>query len=162
MEQETFTAEPLNGNAFEIARLIHGYLTKKKIGYSLISQKFLLDKLGAWYGIHIHRSVLCYNLRVLVEKGYIKRVPRHRRNPITGQFEPRVTLFAMTIKLRALFSRLAFYFRGIGWRNLIEHQQKRAAIRAAAIRAEEAKPIEGAPRNLAEFQMWGRALFGGT
>ena len=135
MSEAAFTLDTMNATMMETAKLIHGYFTKTKKGYALIDQRWMLDKLQKWHGLTRSRRALCYNLRLLENGGYIRRTQRHRTNPTTGAFEPRVTLLEMTWKLRAVFSRLASYFRGIGWRDLItkavKDRRARAAQRAA-------------------------------
>lgn len=123
---------PLNGRPFTIAQMIHGYLRATKQEGSLIDQDWMLDRLENWYGVKIARSVLCYNLRLLVDGGYLTRLTRHRRHPKTGQFEPRVTYYRMTLKLKALFARIAAYFRSIGWQDIITASRKAAQRLAAA------------------------------
>ena len=138
------------GTSLEIAKLLHGYFTKTNKGWALISQAWMLDKLSEWYGHTIARSRLCYHLRLLVDDGFLKRTTRHRTNPETGQFEPRVTLYEPTMQLRALFNRLAAYFRGIGWRELIS---KTKEARAAQRRHAEASR-QGERMSYEEFRKW--------
>ncbi len=130
----------LNSVEQDICFLIGGYLIKTKKSHQLIDQRFMLDKLESWFMNKISRSTLCYNLKNLVEAGYLKRIPRHRRNPETGKFEPRVTLYIMTMKLKAVFLRLAARMRNIGWLNHITSakQRVREATKAAIIAAREA------------------------
>lgn len=117
--------KPLNGTAHLICTLIGGYFIKTKKSYSLIDQEWMLDKLSAWFGHAISRSVLCYNLKALVADGYLKRITRHRTNPVTKQFEPRVTLYIMTWRLKAFFLRIAAHMRNIGWLNHITAAKRR-------------------------------------
>lgn len=158
---EAIAIKPINGTALEICKIIHGYLTKTGKQWALIDQQWMLRCLDDWYGHKIERSVLCYNLKHLVAAGYLNRVTRHRRNPETGKFEPRVTLYKMTMKLRAVFLRFATYFRGIGWRNHITAPVKRRiedarrAKEAAANAAADALGI----RSRADCSAYLRGLF---
>lgn len=122
---EAIKIKQLNGTANLICTLIGGYFIKTGKSYNLIDQEWMLGRLAEWYGHKIARSTLCYNLRALVADGYLKRVTRHRRNPKTGQFEPRVTLYVMTLQLRAFFLRIAARMRSIGWLNHITAPKKR-------------------------------------
>jgi hypothetical protein len=127
----------LNSTEHDICFLIGGYLIKTKKAYNLIDQTWMLDKLNAWFDHKISRSTLCENLKHLVADGMLKRVTRHRRNPETQQFEPRVTLYIMTMKLKCFFLRVAARMRSIGWMNHITAAKRRA-------RAETKRAIEAA------------------
>lgn len=157
--EEQIVIRPLNGTAAEICKLIGGYFIKTRKEHSLIDQRWMLRCLADWYGHRIERSVLCYNLKQLVAAGYLNRVTRHRRNPETGAFEPRVTLYKMTLKLKAFVLRLAAYMRGIGWKNHITAPIRKA--QQLAQQAAEAAKKAAMPRMTYEqFREWGRVGLG--
>ena len=109
--------KPINPTAHAILSLIHGYLTKKKRTWSLISQSWMLEKLEEWYGIRISRACLSYNLALLRQYGLLESIKRHQRGP-TGALECRVTLYKLTKAMRKYFYKAASYFYNIGWRRL--------------------------------------------
>lgn len=104
-----------NKTSFAIMKLVHGYFTKTKKPWTLMDQQWMLDKLAKWHNIKIHRSTLCYNLRILREQGILETVTRHQRDPKTGEFVCRITLYKMTSKLKRFFSKLASYYARCGW-----------------------------------------------
>jgi len=162
MNQEPIVIKPINGTAAQICQLIGGYFIKTKKEWHLIDQRWMLARLAEWYGHKMQRSVLCYNLKQLEAAGYINRVTRHRRNPETGAFEPRVTLYKMTFKLRAFILRIASYMRGIGWKNHITAAVKRthqAARQVAERTAEAARQVHSPPQSYEAFKIsWRKAL----
>jgi len=104
-----------NRTSLIIMEMIHGYFTRTRKHWSLISQEWLLDRMSEWKGYTISRSALNYNLRILRKQGLIETVTRHKRDPVTGQFLCQVTLYKMAKKLRQFFFRIASYFKRIGW-----------------------------------------------
>src|SRR6266702_6542802 len=104
-----------NKTSLAIMQLVHGYLTKTGKGWTLMDQKWMLEKLAEWYDVRITRRALGYNLAILRKEGIIETEKRHKRDPKTGDFIPRVTLYKMTKKLKKVFARLAGYFKRCGW-----------------------------------------------
>ena len=104
-----------NSTSLEIMKLVHGYFSKTKKSWTLMDQKWILDKLYKWHKIKISRSTLCYNLRILRRHGILDTVTRHQRDPKTGDFVCRITLYKMTGKLKRFFSKLASYYARCGW-----------------------------------------------
>jgi hypothetical protein len=104
-----------NRTSLQIMKLVHAYFTKTRKPWTLMSQKWLLEHLEKWYGVKIARSTLNYNLRILRKEGLLDTVTRHRRDPATGEFVPRVTLYKASRKLKKWFSKLASYFKRCGW-----------------------------------------------
>jgi len=107
----------LNPTAQAILYLVHGYLTKKHKGWSLISQAWMLDTLADWYKIKISRSTLNYNLALLRTAGLIETQKRHKRGD-NGELICRVTLYKLTKKMRSFFYKVSRYFHNIGWKHL--------------------------------------------
>lgn len=104
-----------NRTSEAIMMLVHGYFTKTKKPWTLMDQRWMLEKLEKWHHHKISRSTLNYNLRILREQGLIETVTRHQRDPHTGEFVCRITLYKMTTKLKRFFSKLASYFARCGW-----------------------------------------------
>lgn len=104
-----------NATSMAIMQLVHGYFSKTKKSWTLMDQKWILDKLYKWHKVKIARSTLCYNLRILRRQGMLDTVSRHRRDPKTGEFVCRITLYKMTGKLKRFFSQLASYYSRCGW-----------------------------------------------
>ena len=124
--EDTPIIKPVNGVQSKILQLIGGYLIKTQKSWALIDQKWMLRSMAKWYGVNKARSVLCYNIKVLIAEGYLDRTTRHRTNPETGKFEPRPSLYKMTWKLKGYILSLAAYMRGIGWKNYITVAVKKA------------------------------------
>jgi hypothetical protein len=104
-----------NATSLAIMQLVHGYFTKTKKSWTLMDQAWILDKLYKWHKIKIARSTLCYNLRILRQKGLLSTVTRHQRDPKTREFVCRVTLYKMTSKLKRFFNKIAAYYSRCGW-----------------------------------------------
>jgi DNA-binding transcriptional ArsR family regulator len=104
-----------NKTSFAIMKLVHGYFSKTKKSWTLMDQMWMLDKLAKWHHIKIARSTLSYNLKILREQGILETVTRHQRDPQTGAFVCRITLYKMTGKLKRYFSNIAAYFARCGW-----------------------------------------------
>jgi len=107
----------LNPTAQAILYLVHGYLTKKHKGWSLISQAWILETLDSWYKIKISRSTLNYNLAILRAEGLIETLKRHKRGD-NGELICRVTLYKVTKQMRSFFFKVSRYFKNIGWKHL--------------------------------------------
>lgn len=104
-----------NSTSLEIMKLVHGYFSKTRKPWTLMSQEWMLEHLRLWYGLKISRSTLNYNLAILREQGLIETVTRHKRDKQTGTFICRVTLYKACRKLSKFFSKLAGYFKRCGW-----------------------------------------------
>lgn len=104
-----------NSTSIAIMKLVHGYFRRTGKPWAYIDQRWLLDKLEAWYGVKIARSTLNYNLRILRKAGIFETMTRHHRDPHTGEFIPRVTMYKPTPALRRWFAKLANYFKRCGW-----------------------------------------------
>lgn len=104
-----------NKTSFAIMKLVHGYFCRTRKSWTLMDQKWILDKLAKWHNIKIARSTLNYNLKILRQRGILETVTRHQRDPKTGDFVCRVTLYKATKELRKFFSRIANYFKRCGW-----------------------------------------------
>ncbi|HBA72233.1 MAG TPA: hypothetical protein DCZ63_08615 [Geobacter sp.] len=104
-----------NRTSLAIMKLVHGYFSRTRKGWTLMDQRWMLEKLREWYGVKIPRSTLCYNLKILREQGIVSTVTRHCRDPKTGEFIPKITLYKMTKKLKRYFSKQATYFKRCGW-----------------------------------------------
>lgn len=96
----------LNGTAYSIARLMHGYFSRKKMHYAIIDQAWMMNSLKEWYGVKISRSVLSYNLKLLRKKGLIRSVKRHKRG-VNGSFVPRPSLYFLCDPLVRFFEGVA-------------------------------------------------------
>jgi len=104
-----------NKTSMAIMQLVHGYFCSTSKPWTLMSQKWILEKMSEWYGINIARSTLNYNLKILREQGLIVTVTRHKRDKKTGAFVCQVTLYKASKKLKKFFSNLAGYFKRCGW-----------------------------------------------
>ena len=129
--------QKLNPTAQAILYLVHGYLTKKHKGWSLISQAWILETLDAWYKIKISRSTLNYNLALLRTAGLIETQKRHKRGD-NGELVCRVTLYKLTKKMRSFFYKVSRYFHNIGWKHL--KKQTKNFLNTVAV-----KPVEISP-----------------
>lgn len=104
-----------NKTSLAIMKLVHGYFTKTRKPWTLMSQAWMLEKLNEWYGLRISRSTLNYNLSILRQRGLIDTVTRHKRDKQTGTFICQVTLYKASKKLKKFFGALAKYFKRCGW-----------------------------------------------
>jgi hypothetical protein len=116
-QEDSVVAAPFRPNktSFAIMQLVHGYFCSTRKPWTLMSQKWILEQLEAWYGLRIARSTLNYNLRLLREEGIIETVTRHKRDPISGEFVCQVTLYKATKALKKYFGGLARYFKRCKW-----------------------------------------------
>lgn len=104
-----------NRTSFAILKLVHGYMSKTRKPWTLMSQQWMLESLEKWYGIKVARSTLNYNLAILRKEGLISTRTRHHRDRATGEFICEVTLYKLTKKLKQFFGRLASYFKRCDW-----------------------------------------------
>jgi len=104
-----------NKTSMAIMKLVHGYFSKTRKPWTLMSQAWMLEKLAEWHDLRISRSTLNYNLKILREQGLIETVTRHKRDKQTGTFICQVTLYRASKSLKKFFSRLARYFQRCGW-----------------------------------------------
>jgi hypothetical protein len=104
-----------NRTSLAIMMLVHGYFSATRKSWTLMDQRWMLEHLEKWHHLKVSRSTLCYNLRILRGQGLIDTVTRHQRDPHTGEFTCRVTLYKMTGALRRFFSKLARYFKQCKW-----------------------------------------------
>lgn len=104
-----------NKTSMAIMKLVHGYFTRTRKPWTLMSQNWMLGKLNEWYGLKISRSTLNYNLAILRQQGLVDTITRHKRDPRTGHFICQVTLYKATKTLKKFFSALARYFQRCGW-----------------------------------------------
>lgn len=112
MSTDTFVP---NRTSLCVMQLVHGYFSKTRKPWTLMSQRWILEKLEQWHGIKIGRSTLNYNLAILRKEGLIDTVTRHKRCPKTNQFVCQVTLYKASRKLKKFFGKLAGYFRRCDW-----------------------------------------------
>lgn len=112
-KQEPFYPNP---TSLRIMKLLHGYFARTGKSYTLMSQKWMMERLAEFYGKRIPRSTLNYNLALLRSRGLVDSVKRHKKDPKTGQFVPQVTLYRVSSELRRWFSGLAGYFKRCGWK----------------------------------------------
>lgn len=112
MSTDTFVP---NRTSLCVMQLVHGYFSKTRKPWTLMSQRWILEKLEQWHGIKIGRSTLNYNLAILRKEGLIDTVTRHKRCPKTNRFVCQVTLYKASRKLKKFFGKLAGYFRRCNW-----------------------------------------------
>jgi len=104
-----------NKTSMQIMKLVNGYFVKTRKSWTLMSQKWMMERLREFYGVKVPRSTLNYNLRILRKQGLIDTVTRHHRDKATNKFVPSVTLYKATSKLKKFFSSVATYFKRCGW-----------------------------------------------